>query len=296
MSNFLTGKKLEDKLTDIIWNAKKYVIIISPYIKLDNHVKSIFEKIKTGHEVKIHLIFGKNENSKYDSFNKNDFDYFKEFKNISILYLKDLHAKHYCNEREGLITSLNLYDYSLVNNIEYGVYFSKTVLNPIDKLFEETERFTNELIFEKSEVVFLKRPRYKKKMFGLTKSYLDSSTIFDISDSFFRGEKYDSKSLCEFENEHITDIDKVFNKKPQRQDRSEQKKSTASRYQRKEKKQFHGFCIRTGEQIPFNPERPFSYNAYKTWSQFENYDYGENYCHKTGKRSNGKTSMRNPIL
>ncbi len=46
MSNFLTGKKLEDKLTDIIWNAKKYVIIISPYIKLDNHVKSIFEKIK----------------------------------------------------------------------------------------------------------------------------------------------------------------------------------------------------------------------------------------------------------
>jgi len=30
MSTFLTGKALESKLTDIIWNAKKYILIISP--------------------------------------------------------------------------------------------------------------------------------------------------------------------------------------------------------------------------------------------------------------------------
>ena len=46
MSTFLTGKELENKLTDIIWNSKKYVVIVSPFIKLDDYVKSVFEKIK----------------------------------------------------------------------------------------------------------------------------------------------------------------------------------------------------------------------------------------------------------
>ncbi|MBK9982082.1 MAG: hypothetical protein IPP15_06575 [Saprospiraceae bacterium] len=58
----------------------------------------------------------------------------------------------------------------------------------------------------------------------------------------------------------------------------------------------YGYCIRTGEKIPFNPERPFSYNAYKSWAEYKNMDYPEAYCHKTGKPSYGKTSMRNPIL
>ena len=63
-----------------------------------------------------------------------------------------------------------------------------------------------------------------------------------------------------------------------------------------EEKPKKGYCIRTREEINFNPERPLSYYAYLTWRQFENYDYPENYCHKTGKPSNGKTSMANPIL
>ena len=51
MSTFLTGQELENKLTDIIWNAKKYVVIVSPFIKLDDHTKKVLEKIKnTPHE------------------------------------------------------------------------------------------------------------------------------------------------------------------------------------------------------------------------------------------------------
>ncbi len=57
-----------------------------------------------------------------------------------------------------------------------------------------------------------------------------------------------------------------------------------------------GYCIRTGEEIAFNPQRPFCYKAYKSWAKFENYDFPEKYCHKTGKPSNGETSMANPEL
>lgn len=283
MSKFLTGKILEEKLTDIIWNAKKYVVIVSPFIKLDNHVKSIFDKIKATHEVHLILVFGKNEGYKQKSLREDDFKYFKNFKNISILYNKDLHAKHYCNEREGLITSLNLYDYSMINNIEYGVYFTKNILNPTEKLFEETEGFTDDLIFKRSHVVFLKKPQYKKKILGLTKAYQSSTVLFDISEDFFSDYDYEVKTLSEFDHKNLNDVDKVYDKKPQRKDQSKLEPE-------------YGFCIRTGEQIPYNPEKPFSYYAFKIWQQFENYDYEENYCHKTGKKSHGKTSMKNPIL
>ncbi|OQD42775.1 hypothetical protein BUL40_09670 [Croceivirga radicis] len=283
MSKFLTGKPLEEKLTDILWNAKKYVIVISPFIKLDNHVRSIFDKIKATHEINLILVFGKNEGYKQKSLREKDFEYFKNFKNISILYNKDLHAKHYCNEKEGLITSLNLYDYSMINNIEYGVHFTKNILNPSENLFEETEEFTDDLIFEKSHVVFLKKPQYKKKMFGLSKTFQNSSVLFDVSDDFFNGHDYDIKSLADFDYENLSDVDKVYDIKPQRENNLEQSPT-------------FGYCIRTGEQIPYNPEKPFSYYAFRTWKQFENYDFEENYCHKTGKESYGKTSMRNPIL
>jgi hypothetical protein len=282
MSRFLTGKALEEKLTDIIWDAKKYVIVMSPFIRLDNHVRSIFDKVKSGHEVSLYLMFGKNEGYKNKSFRQEDYDYFKEFKNIAILYNRDLHAKHYCNEKEGLVTSLNLYDYSMINNIEYGVHFTKNY-NPSDQVFKETEVFTDELLFEKSEVVFLKKPQYKKKLMGLTKSYQSSKILYDISDQIFRGRRYEIKHLTDFDFEELQDIDKQFDTKPIRSEKTNYKPKT-------------GYCIRTGVEIEFNPEKPLSLKAYREWAYYENYNYPENYCHKTGKRSYGKTSMNKPIL
>ena len=300
MSKFLTGKELSEKLTDIIWDAKKYVVIVSPFIKLDDHVRSIFDKIKATHEVHIILIFGKNEGYKQKSFNKSDYEYFKEFKNISILYNKDLHAKHYCNEKEGLVTSLNLYDYSMVNNIEYGVHFTKSLVNVGEKLFEETEQFTDELIFKKSEVVFIRKPQYKKKMFGLTKSFQNSTVLYDISDDFFNGRGYDVKCLEEFDYEELTNMDKIYDKKPQREvveeSKTEEVEYRLPKNQRVKQESETGYCIRTGVEIPFDPERPMCYSSWQTWNKFGDYNYGENYCHKTGKESWGKTSMGNPIL
>ena len=57
-----------------------------------------------------------------------------------------------------------------------------------------------------------------------------------------------------------------------------------------------GYCIRTGVPIPFDPERPLSYDAFKIWNQFGDPDYKENYCHFSGEPSNGETCVRRPIL
>jgi phosphatidylserine/phosphatidylglycerophosphate/cardiolipin synthase-like enzyme len=57
-----------------------------------------------------------------------------------------------------------------------------------------------------------------------------------------------------------------------------------------------GFCIRTGAPIPFNVEKPMSYEAYKSWSKYSDANYSEKYCHFSGEPSNGETSAGKPIL
>lgn len=58
----------------------------------------------------------------------------------------------------------------------------------------------------------------------------------------------------------------------------------------------NGFCIRTGASIPFNIEKPMSYDAFKSWSKYSDPDYTEKYCHFSGEQSNGETSVSRPIL
>ncbi|WP_340154102.1 phospholipase D family protein [uncultured Marivirga sp.] len=53
-----------------------------------------------------------------------------------------------------------------------------------------------------------------------------------------------------------------------------------------------GHCIRCKVDIDHNPERPFCYTCFITWSQYENMDFQENYCHSCG--SNNYSSMRKP--
>lgn len=58
----------------------------------------------------------------------------------------------------------------------------------------------------------------------------------------------------------------------------------------------HGFCIRTGVEIPFNIEKPMSYEAYKAWNKYADKNYPEKFCHFSGEVSNGETSVAKPIL
>jgi phosphatidylserine/phosphatidylglycerophosphate/cardiolipin synthase-like enzyme len=60
--------------------------------------------------------------------------------------------------------------------------------------------------------------------------------------------------------------------------------------------QHHGFCIRTGEPIAFNPEKPLCYDAFLIWNQYGDTDYPEKYCHFSGEPSYGETSVGFPIL
>ncbi len=44
-----------------------------------------------------------------------------------------------------------------------------------------------------------------------------------------------------------------------------------------------GHCIRCGDDIDHDTDKPFCYSCYKSWAKWSNDDYEENYCHSCGK-------------
>ncbi len=55
---------------------------------------------------------------------------------------------------------------------------------------------------------------------------------------------------------------------------------------------YSGYCIRCGNGISFEPERPLCGDCYKKWAHYRNPDYPERHCHRCGLKS--RTSLAKP--
>ncbi|HQI46529.1 MAG TPA: phospholipase D family protein [Bacteroidales bacterium] len=283
MAKFISGEELEKVIYDIIWDAKKTLLIVSPFIKLDDYFKRLFDNHANNPSLHLIIVFGKNEGSPSKSLSKIDFEYFKKFLNISIIYVPNLHAKYYGNKTKGVISSINLYDYSFKNNIEFGVYSKVNMLNKLITTEDQKAWNTCIQIAENNEAVFIKRPVYEKKLI-ITKNYIKSDVLHDITENMYNLFNPNAKSQV---IKRINDFPKSLelgSKPSERPNREKFEKPNI------------GFCIRTGVRIPFNPNRPLSEESYKVWAKYGEVDFPENYCHKTGRPSNGKTSFNHPIL
>lgn len=302
MSTFLTEDELNNAIDDVITNAKKFIVITSPFIKLDDHYKERFNLIKKNPNIYLRILFGKNEDNLYRSMKSEDLDYFKSFPNVSIIFEPKLHAKSYVNESEGIITSMNLYDYSAVNNVEYGVYFTKSKLT--DKLYQEHEDYHYELLEDSAHCIYIKRPVFKTTLLGLSKNYLRSEVLLDLFSSFDPNKRgynrivYQDIDVASLDDNEVIPHLKTRSEKRQEEVKRKVKvvKSKPNNANTATNKKPKGYCIRTGVEIPFNPERPFCYNAFVTWNKYGDENFKEKYCHFSGEPSGGETCFAKPIL
>lgn len=128
---------------------------------------------------------------------------------------------------------------------------------------------------------------------------MTSDVLWDVTEELYQNRKYTEKFYSDFEGE--INIPKEL--KPNREEfhntvnevKKEYKKPREYNVSNSYQQEF-GYCIRTGVKILFDPQRPFCLEAYRSWAAFENWNYRENYCHKTGRESNGRTSMAKPLL
>ncbi len=292
MAAFITGNEINLSLENLIKDADDYLLLISPYIKLHDRLKDELKAKISNHDLEITILFGKNESDASKSVKKEDIEFFMQFTNIKICYQKNLHAKYYASEGCSILTSMNLHQFSQNNNIEAGILmYPKRSLEQIANVIvsntsmeDEAHKYFAELI-ERSELIYHAEPQFKKELFGLSKKYTGSKIIINVVDEFF-------KKKNPFGNAEVFESKSSYYK-------ADPLENKPSSYQQPYQKQFNqntAFCIRTGKSIPFNINMPYSPEAFKTWSQFQNPDYPESYCHSTGKPSSGNTSMRNPII
>ena len=119
MATFLTTEDIVSHLHRIIEQAAEELILISPYIKVDDKTKRLLENTKRGTD--IHVLYGKSQSERNLGNVKTSFD----LPGITVSFLKDLHAKCYLNEKEALVTSMNLHEFSQEHNDEMGILVSK---------------------------------------------------------------------------------------------------------------------------------------------------------------------------
>ncbi len=118
MAEFLTTTGTSYHIEKIITEADKKLILVSPYLQLS---KTLYERLLDASmkRVRITIIFGK------DELKPNERKSLANLENLNLLFFENLHAKCYFNEKEMVITSMNMYEFSEKNNREMGVFVTR---------------------------------------------------------------------------------------------------------------------------------------------------------------------------
>ncbi|GJH40757.1 hypothetical protein RCZ04_13070 [Capnocytophaga sp. HP1101] len=291
--DFLTGKPLSDTIYDTLFKAEKELIIISPYIQLGDYLKdNVFKQLLNNTKLHILIGFGKSTSNGEENCKREDIEYFLGFPNITMVYIPELHGQYYANEKQSVITSMNLLDYSLVNKVEFGVLAEKALTDLVNKNnFFETSKNTIMSVLDSGYTIFAKRPNYNKKFLGLAKDYVGSTVHLDLVDDVLSNRGVKPIRYSSFVPENYVNAE---NRPPaEREPTSERAIETETPQENAVQEEKKGHCIRCNTEIPFNPLMPLCNSCYQEWAKSGNRFYEENYCHCCGEEK--KVTVATPL-
>lgn len=184
---FLFDNQLIAELENLIRSSKKYLLLISPFIDLDRRIQDALREKIDKTDFQLHVLFGKNEDNYYKSIKKDSLAFLKNFPNIEIRYNDRLHAKFYQNDHDFILTSINLYDYSLAKNIEVGIKCSYASRGLIGRALDSTNNF-----------VVLGVDKVKNEILGITNGEIHPVEKFQ---SIFQGSELRYKTSAVIEDQ-----------------------------------------------------------------------------------------------
>ena len=120
MAKFLDGSGVQSALTEIIKNAESELYIIAPYLKISQQTQN-YLKNTDKQNIRFKIISRSGAEIQPDNLN-----FLNELIHAEVKLCDNLHAKCFLNEKEGLITSMNLHEHSQTHNWEMGIRFSKS--------------------------------------------------------------------------------------------------------------------------------------------------------------------------
>jgi hypothetical protein len=170
MADFLRTTGITNGIENIIVNAKESLILVSPYVQLaDIVLERLLEK--SDDSINIIFIYGKQR-----ELNRAERTKLEKIKNIEVYFSKNLHGKLYANEDNGIIASMNLYEFSERNNREFGISFNKKN----DVIIYEEAMSEVKSILKISELVFKNEPikkTIKEAIITINNETVNTSTL-----------------------------------------------------------------------------------------------------------------------
>jgi phosphatidylserine/phosphatidylglycerophosphate/cardiolipin synthase-like enzyme len=134
MAKFLNTSATNYFLEELIKNATDRLILISPFLKLNDRMKELLAD-KNRLKIDVRIVYGKSE------LQPQEIEWLRALTYIRTSFCKNLHAKCYMNEELCIVTSLNLYEFSQVNNNEMGILIRRSEDAPLYKdAYEEAQR------------------------------------------------------------------------------------------------------------------------------------------------------------
>jgi phosphatidylserine/phosphatidylglycerophosphate/cardiolipin synthase-like enzyme len=135
MAKFLNTADINSHIDGIIQNARKKIVLVSPFLQLsEDWISSLRQAAER--EVKIIVIFGKKKSQPAAK------EVLATISGLTLYYMKNMHAKCYFNEQQMVIASMNLYAYSAKNNREMGIMLNRiTDTQAFNEAILETKAF-----------------------------------------------------------------------------------------------------------------------------------------------------------
>jgi phosphatidylserine/phosphatidylglycerophosphate/cardiolipin synthase-like enzyme len=171
MAKFLNTSATNYFLEELIKGARDRLILISPFLRLNDRIKELLAD-KNRLKIDVRIVYGKSE------LQPQEIDWLRELTYIRTSFCKNLHAKCYLNEELCIITSLNLYEFSQVNNNEMGVLIQRSDDKDLyQDAYEEAQR-----IIRISDEVRISLERVSKGVDEDNAQNTDSAEVEQTSD------------------------------------------------------------------------------------------------------------------
>jgi hypothetical protein len=249
MAKFLDGSGVQSALTDIIKNADQELCIISPYLKIPIQTKNYLRSIDNKN-LPVTIIYRSDF-----KLSDEDLAFFNDLKNLELLHCENLHSKCYINEKEGLITSMNLHEHSQTHNWEMGIRFSK----------QDDLGIYDDVIRELGHLATQTKPYVQNKMVaGPQHQQKAEPTRKPMKRSVFKPTEAPNKSTL------LKILDIV---------------SGADAYCIRCGKGLKAFDL----------QKPYCDTCFASWARYKNEKYKEKFCHACGTETKPPTSFEKPV-
>ena len=238
MAEFLTTTGISYQLEEIIKGAGECLLLINPFLKINPRLREILED-KNRMKIDVRVIYGKNQLQPEEN------SWLESMTSIKTSFCRTLHAKCYLNEKRALLTSMNLYEYSQVNNYEMGILVSREEDPELyDRIYEDARR-----ILRASDEVRAAPSRAATAGTGPQNPAPNPPAARAPAAGI----------------------------QPARPPSQRPQPGPAASVPTE------GFRIRCRDSIPANPAQPYCSRCYGIWKRYGNKEYAEKHCHICGK-------------